>query len=172
MRWPVVLVATVIATVAFADEPMRMQPGDLGSLIAQHRADARAIALARLAAAHGNPRIRVLGRHIVHELGFADAQVIALARQHGVVVDPRERARDRVAQDRLFRVAALDGLAFDRAVLAALDDELALDLEWLDAHRSEPRDGTLVTLLATMQPSFVRYRAEVDWVAQLVRPAQ
>ena len=173
MRWPIVLLASVVATVAFADAPPPLQPRDLGMLVAQHRANGRAIALAHLAGAHGSPRLRVLGCLIERELGFIDGQVVALGREHGTEIVSPEDAWDRAAQDRMFRIAKLQGLAFDRALLAALGDELQLDLDWLDsfdAERGTPLDGSLATLFATMRPSFVRYRAEIDWLARLARP--
>jgi hypothetical protein len=170
MRWSVVIPACVIATVALADGAPPLLPSDIGALVLEHRANERAIALGRLAEAHGSARLRVLGTHLAGELGFVDGQVVGLARQRGASLDPPQDAHGRSARDRLTRIARLDGLAFDRAVLAALREELELDLDWLDAARHRPQDGELATLLATMRPLFARYRAEVGWLGAILRP--
>ena len=171
MRWSIFLCACAIASVAVADVPRPLQPPDLGALILQHRANERAIALGRLAGVHGSERVRVLGRHIASELGFVDRQVLALARAGGGSMMTPEDAHDRAAENRLVIIAKLDGLAFDRAVIAALGDELQLDLEWMDSTRIAPHDGTVLTLLATIRPSLASYRAEIDWLDRVMRPA-
>jgi hypothetical protein len=171
MRWSIVIPACVVATVAVADVASPLSPSDIGALVLEHRANQRAIALAQLAEAHGSHRLRVLGRHIARELGFVDGQVLALAHQRGASLDATTDGHTRSARDRLARIAKLDGLAFDRAVLAALGDELVLDLDWLDSTRGRPHDGALTTLLATMRPLFGRYHAEVGWLGAIMRPA-
>jgi hypothetical protein len=163
-----VLWACAVATTASAAPASPLAPADLGALVMQHRANERAIGLAMLGATHGSPGLRVLGRHIARELAFIDGQVVALIHARGTAQPVS--AHNRSAEDRLFRLAKLDGLAFDRALLSALQDELQGDVEWLDAAALAPRDGSLLTLLATVRPALVRQRAQVEWLGRALRP--
>ena len=170
MRWSILLPACAIATVAFAQDVTPLPAREAVVLAAEHHANQRAIALGALAAEAGSARIRTFGRDVARDLRFADDQVVAYARLHGTnleLADPQEH----FAEDRLVRIAKLDGLAFDRAVLDALADELGRDLTWIDDRRQEPLTGDLLTLFATMRPSFARYQGEAQWLGRRFRPA-
>ncbi|HTR51591.1 MAG TPA: DUF4142 domain-containing protein [Kofleriaceae bacterium] len=167
MRWPVVLATCAAATVAVAQP---LAPQDAVVVVAEHHAIQRELALADLAQ-HGSERVAELGRHLGRDLGFADDQVATFAHMRGVSLDTPPDAWDRAAADRLQRLARLDGVAFDREVLAAIDGDLGRHLDWLDSLAHERRDGQLMTLLATMKPTLARYQGQAAWLQRRFRPA-
>jgi putative membrane protein len=173
MRWFAALSTCAMATVAVAQPAGRRLPArDVVVLIAEHHADQRAIALGRLAASNGTTDgVRALGRHVVRDLGFADQQVRSLAQQRDADLASPPDAWDRTAADVREHVASLEGLAFDRAVLAAISDELGRHLAFIDATRGSPHTGDLLTLLATMRPTLARYQAEADFIGRGMRPS-
>ena len=172
-RLAILFSTCAVATVAAAQPTGRPLPArDVAVLVNEHHADERAIALGRLAATNGgSDAVRALGRHIVRDLGFADQQVVSLAQLRGADLLSPPDAWDRTAADVRTHLASLEGLAFDRAVLSAISDELGRHLAFIDLTRASPHDGDVLTLLATMRPTLVRYQAEADFMGRGMRPA-
>lgn len=172
MRWTIVLSTCALATIASAQVGgPRLPAQDVVVLTDEHHADQRAMALARLAAERGSEPVRTLGRHILRDAGFADQQVLALARARGADLLSPPDAWDRMAADERDRLARLDGLAFDREVVQELADELGRHLDRIDVVRAGPHDGQVLTLVATMRPMLARYQAETGWIARGLRPS-
>lgn len=173
MRRSILLCTCAVATVAAARPAARpLAARDVAVLVNEHHANERAIALGRLAATNGgSDAVRALGRHIVRDLGFADQQVVSLAQLRGADLLSPPDAWDRTAADVRTHLASLEGLAFDRAALAALSDELGRHLSFIDLTRAGPHDGEVLTLLATMRPTLARYQAEADFIGHGMRPA-
>jgi hypothetical protein len=167
MRWSIPFALCAMVTVASAHS---LRPQDGVVVVDEHHAIQREIALGRLAQ-HGSDRIAELGRHLVRDMGYADDQVQAFARmRHADLISPPD-LWDHALDERLAAIAQLDGAAFDRAILAALDDQLGHDLAWIDSLGNAGRDGDLVTLLATMRPTLARYQGQAAWLARRFRPA-
>ena len=168
MRWSFALTLPLVcglATGAVAQPAAIPQANTV--LTDEHHALGREAALARLAQ-HGSQRVAELGGQLGRDMAFSDDQVTSVAKRVGTNLASSSDANDLVARGDRDRISHLTGPAFDRAVVAAIRDQLTADLAWIDGLTGTVADDRVVDLLATMRPMLLHYQAAAAALANVL----
>ena len=164
----IALIVVALALTARADEMEEpaLSDQELRALAQLHAVNGLEIRVGRLAVGHGSPPVEAYAKHLIADHEKADAELMAIAREHGATVpeyapsapaDQSAAALDAVQSDVL---ASLSGPTFDRTYLTMMVEDHKRALAKLDDALAKRGDADAMALLARARPMVAQHAAE------------
>lgn len=168
---PLLVIALIIVALALtsraedADEPALSQQ-ELRALAQVHAINDLEIRVGHLALGRGSPQVEAYAKHLVADHEKADAELLALARDHHATVPayqpvaPDDQAAMALDAVHTQVLANLSGATFDRTFLTMMVEDHRRALAALDAELGKHGDADAMALFARARPMVAHHEAE------------
>jgi putative membrane protein len=161
-----IIVALVATARAEESEEPALSDQELRALAQVHAVNGLEIKVGQLAVGRGSPPVEAYAKHLIADHEKADAELMAIVREHGATVPeyapagPAEQSAltlDAVQADVL---ASLSGSSFDRTYLTMMVEDHNRELAKLDDMLAKRGDADAMACIARARPMVARHAAE------------
>jgi putative membrane protein len=168
---PLLVIALIVIALALTaradetDEPA-LSDQELRAFAQVHAVNDLEIRVGKLAVGRGSPPVEAYAKHLIADHEKADAELMALAREHGADVPafapvaPADQAAATIDAVQADVLASLSGSTFDRTYLTMMVEDHTRELAKLDDELGKRGDADAMALLARARPMVARHAAE------------
>jgi len=171
---PLLVIALIIVALALTSRADELEDPALAALSQQelralaqvHAINDLEIRVGRLALDRGSPQVEAYAKHLVADHEKADAELLALARDHHATlpeyqpVAPDDQAAMALDAVHAQVLANLSGASFDRTFLSMMVEDHRRALAALDAELGRRGDADAMALFARARPMVAHHEAE------------